>query len=716
MGYRQLAVLSFRYPKTIIVFWIVFVIFFGTYAAKLPSVLKDHGLLPDGAYVKVQHILSSDFHIPEDPVILVFEKKDSSSPEPFRLFIQHTLNRLQGIRGLTDVISPLNNEGMLKNNAAYALLVFEQKSYEMKPVLEEIHKRLPNQSGISVKMTGKPVVQADVNRASQHDLKKAELIGIPAAFLILWFAFGGVVSAMIPIIIGMFAVTGTMGMMYWLGTRIELSNFVLNVIPMVGLALSIDFALMLVSRYREELERASASAEHALITTMQTAGRAVLFSAACVFLGLTGICFIRLPIFTSVAIGAMAVVTVSVLATLTLLPALLTILGPIIRSEKKTKSISGEIKFWYSLSLFVMKRPLRMAFLASFVLISCLMPLSQMKLAIPDAASLPQGYDSRTAAETYQAHFVPPSTSHVYIAAQGLKHNLTKEDWFNAYSLIESLKSDPNVLRVDSVFSRLRMPPEQVYYLFRKQQLKEKYEPVLKPFVKNNRMLIHVTLQGSPASQEAMDWVRHWEQKGTSGEIRFLLGGEPKYQQEVFDEIFYNIKDVLVFIFISQFVVLFVAFHSILIPLKTILMNLLSLGASFGILVWVFEEGRFGMEPYSIAIMIPVFIFGLAFGISMDYGVFLLSRISEVYRQTQDNDRAILAGLSSTSRIIASAAAIMIAVTGPFAFGEVVGVKQLGIGIAAAILIDATLIRLVLVPSFMKWLGRWNWWVPQWLK
>lgn len=714
MGYQKLAFLSLRYPKTILGLWALFLIFFGLYAAKLPTVLKDHGLLPEGAYLKVQHMLSDDFHIPEDPVILVFEKKDSVSPESFRLFILQTLVRLQGIGGLKQVVSPLETTGMLENNFAYALLAFEQRSYGMKPVLDEMRQRLPSHSGISVRMTGKSVVQADVNQASQMDLKRAELIGIPAAFLILWLAFGGVVSAMIPIVIGIISVSGAMGIMYWLGTRMELSNFVLNVIPMVGLALSIDFALIMVSRFREELTRASA--EQALVTTIRTAGRAVVFSAACVFLGLMGIWFIRLPMFTTVAMGAMVVVAVSVLLTVTCLPALLTVLAPAIQSEKKPRSISGEIKFWYSLSLFVMKRPVRMGLLASLVLISCLLPLAQMKLAIPDAASLPRGYDSRTAAEAYQTRFTSPSTSHVYIVAQGRTNYFIKEEWLNAYALTQSLERDPNVLRVDSVFSSLRMPPEQMHYLFQKPKIKKSYETALEPFVNENRMLIHVTLQGSPATSEAMDWVRHWEQKGRSAEMRFLLGGEPKYQQEVFDEIFDHMKHVLLFIFISQFVVLFFAFRSVLIPLKTILMNFLSLGASFGILVWIFQEGRFGMEPYSIAVMIPVFIFGLAFGMSMDYGVFLLSRISEVYHQTRDNERAVLVGLASTSRIITSAAAIMIAVTGPFAFGEVVGVKQLGIGISAAIFIDATVIRMVLVPSLMKWLGRWNWWAPVWLK
>jgi RND superfamily putative drug exporter len=714
MGYLPLALFSFRHPKTIILLWALLLIFFGFYASRLPTVLKDHGLLPDGAYVKAQHILSADFHIPEDPVMLVFEKKQLVSLEQFQRYIEQSLFQMRGIEGLNEVVSPLQEQGMLEGNFAYALLAFTSKPYEMKPVLEDIHRRLPKHSDISVKMTGKYVVQADVNRASQHDLRKAELIGIPAAFMIMWLAFRGIVSAIIPIVIGVIGVTGTMGMMYWIGTKLELSNFVLNVIPMVGLALSIDFALILVSRFREELERNTA--EQAAVATMKTAGRAVLFSAASVFGGLMGILLIPLPIFTSVAVGAMTVLTVSVGLTLTLLPALLSVLWPAIQAENKPLSSLGKPTIWYLISLYIMKRPIRMCVLASLLLISCFLPLSRMKLAIPDASSLPLGYHSRQAAENYQAHFASPSTSDVFIIVQEKTAYLNEKDGLKIFAFIQRLEIDPDVKRVDSVFSTLGLPPEQLHVLLQQPLLKEKYGPVLQRFLSENRMLLHVTLRASPTSEQAMDWLRHWEQEGASADVQFLLGGEAKYQQEVFDAIFQNIKYVFLFIFISNFLVLFFAFRSVLIPLKTIIMNLMSLGAAFGILVWVFEEGHLGMEPSRIAIMIPVFIFGLAFGISMDYGVFLVSRIFEVYQQTQDNDRAVLIGLASTSRIITSAAAIMIAVTGPFAFGEVVGVKQLGIGIAAAILIDATVIRMILVPSLMKLLGSWNWWAPRWLK
>ncbi|TVY09195.1 MMPL family transporter [Paenibacillus cremeus] len=709
MGLRKLAVLSFRYPKAILVFWTMFLVLFGFYAPKLTTVLQDHGLLADGSYVKVQQILAEDFHVPKDPVILVFEKKQSVSQEQFQQYIASSMLQFKDMNGLLEVVSPLERAGMLEGDFAYALLSFRQHSYEMKPVLDEMHRRLSHHPAISVRMTGKSVVQADVNEASFKDLTQAERIGIPAAFLILWIAFGGVVSALLPIVIGVIGVTGTMGMMYLLGTRMELSNFVLNVIPMVGLALSIDYALMLVSRFREELE--CGPVEQALMTTMQTAGRSVMYSAAAVWLGLLGVLLIPLPMFSSVAMGAMLVLAVSVCLTLTLLPALLVVLRRAIHAESKPLSAFRTSTLWYVWPGYVLKRPIRMGLLALLLLLCCLLPLNKLEVAIPDASSLPQGKESRMAAEAYQAHFESPSEARIFIVAQGKgAHTLSKNDWLEAHTLTEQLKRDPGVLRIDSIFDRLHMSPEQLYLLAQQPRLKERY---IQPFVHENRMLIQVTLEGGAASKPAMDWVRRWEREAAHQGIPILLGGEAKYQQEVFDVIFDNLHRVILFIVVSNFIVLYLAFRSVLIPLKTIAMNFLSIGAAFGLLVWIFREGHLGMEQGSIAIMIPVFIFGLVFGISMDYGVFLVSRIFERYQRTKDNHNAVLIGVASTSRIITSAAAIMVAVTVPFAFGEVAGVRQLGIGIASAILIDATVIRLILVPSLMKWLGDWNWWAPK---
>jgi RND superfamily putative drug exporter len=682
--FQLLAVISYRFPKTILIGWMLFMLFFGYFAPKLPSVLDDHGLVPNGSFIEAEQLMASDYHIPKQPVILLFEKKENVSTQTFRRHIQLSLNQLQGLKGLIGLLSPLDNERMVKGNFAYALLSFEQSTREMNAVFAQIREQLPSHNEIKVSLTGKSVVQADVNRASQTDLIKAERIGLPAAFVILLLAFGGIRSALIPIIAGMIGVMGTMGIVYGLGTVTELSNFVLSVIPMVGFALSIDFALMIVSRFREQLQWYSV--KQALVMTMMTAGRAVFFSGVCVCLGLIGVLFIPLTMFSSIAISAALVLVISLLIALTFVPALLTVMWPAIKEERHISILNKRNK-WLFMSRYVLKRPIRHALVAVLLLIICLLPLARMTISIPDASSLPPGYASRIAYEDYQMQFNPQGSSEVYLVAKGNSDLLSYDTASQKSKLIEQLTSDPLVAAV-----------------------------MAEPEVNDHEMLIRVMVHGDPTSEKVRSWLREWERRGEQSNFPFLLGGEAKYQQEVYDDVFHNLKYVLLFVIVSNYIVLFLAFRSILIPLKTIIMNFLSMGAAFGILSWIYQKGLFGMEPSSIAIMIPVFIFGLAFGISMDYGVFLVSRIYEEYERTQDNEMAILVGMSSISRIINCGAAIIIAVTVPFAFGDIVGVKQLGIGIAAAILIDATVIRMLLMPSVMKLLGKWNWWAPRWLR
>ncbi|WP_438350396.1 MMPL family transporter [Paenibacillus sp. FA6] len=716
MGYRMLAILSHRFSTWIIVLWTVFFVVFGTYAAELPAVLRGHGLVSDGSSTYVQKILSSEFGIPDEPIMLVFEKETSVTTQQFHQYIESVLLSMGNIDGLSSQVSPFEREGMLEENVAYALIGFRQHAYQIGPVIEQIRQKTPISSHISVGVTGKSVIQYDVNQASRQGLQTAELIGLPIAFVILLFAFRGVLFALLPLVIGIIGVVGTLGIMALFGTVMDLSNFVLSVIPMVGLALSIDFALMIISRFQEELH--GSNVEQTLITSMSTAGRAVVFSGACVFLGLVAIQFIHLPIFTTVAWGAMVVLIISLLLNLTLLPALLSILAPFIVAKrivpKKQKSEKFKtLGFWDRWSLAIMKRPFLSVLLASIVLLSCLLPLRHMVISIPDATSLPRGYESRTAMEVYKAQFTSTSSSEVVVIAEGRNPTFTTEDWLHAYQWVKHLNQDPGVIKIESVFDHLpKLSEQQSLRILQNPFFMNKMEPELQSVLRDNRMLFRMTIQGAVGSKIASDWLRNLEEEGASAELPLIVGGEAKYQQEIFDEISSHIGSILLFIGVTNFIVLCIAFRSILIPLKAIVMNLLSLGAAFGILVFIFEKGRLGLEASPIAVMIPVFVFGLVFGISMDYGVFLLSRMSEVYERTSDHLVAVTSGLTSTGRIITSAAAIMIAVTLPFAFADVVGVKQLGIGIAAAIFIDATIIRLILVPSLMTLLGRMNWWMP----
>lgn len=675
-----------QHRRSIMLFWLLVLLLLGFFSVRLPLVLQDHGLMPSGAYAIVQDRLASDFHMPDDPVMIVFENK--SSVKQFRAYIDQTLQNVQQLKSVKTIQSPLLYAGMMNKNYAYALLSFHEKGSQIAPIIDQLNSLLPQSQYASAKLTGKPVVQADVNKASLRDLTHAERIGIPIAFIILWIAFGGLVSALIPIVIGVITVASTMGIMYFVGQKIELSNFVLNVIPMVGLALSIDFALLIVNRFREELQLKPV--QQALHATIASAGRAVLYSALCFFLGLAGIMFIPLPLFHSVALGAIIVLTIAVMLVFTLMPIILLSLWRIIKSERPP--VRARHSIWLALSRLAVKRPVVTAAIAILLLVLCFIPLFSMKLSVPDASSLPQSYPSRIAFESYEAHFTSVSTTDVAIIAEASANRFNKDDLYHAYKLVKKLQADPNVLVVKSIFTNTE--------LYRYYQ-------------NGNRMLMLVTLQSEKSAEATRDWLRKWEIEGrASADLPFLIGGEAKYEQEVFDAIFTNLNKVFLFILTTTYVLLLVAFRSLLIPVKTILMNLMSLGAAFGILTWLFQKGIIGAEPENIAIMIPVFIFGLVFGISMDYGVFLLSRIFEEYKITSDNKHAVITGLASISRLISAAAGIMIAVTVPFAFGEVVGVKQLGIGIAVAILIDATIIRMVLVPVLMVLLGKWNWWLP----
>ncbi|WP_231391997.1 MULTISPECIES: MMPL family transporter [unclassified Paenibacillus] len=708
MGLHRLAVLSFRYPKIILVCWAACLVFFGGYAHSLPSVLQGHGLDPEGSFGTVRERLDAGFNRPAEPVVLWFEQNAPGPKEEFRAYIRSVLRNAEGLPGLDRIVSPLDQEEMLRSGKAYALLDIRFTGRNEQEVLGELRGRLPAHPGFAWKLTGKPVVQADVNEASERDMRKAELIGLPAAFLILWIAFGGAATALIPVVLGMVSTVVSMGIVYWIGMVTDLSNFVLNVIPMVGLALSIDFSLMLVSRFREELS--CGRAEPALRFTMRTSGRAVLYSAGCVALGLLGILFIPLPMFASVAWAAFTVLIVSVFLSFTLLPAVLSLLRTRIEAENAARFPVNGGRFWHRLSAAVMKRPLRLALLAILIVFIFILPVGRMKMAVPDAASLPEGTESRAAAERLAVRFPSPEATLLLGVKEAGAHSGQRFDWQHAYRLYQRLQRDPQVVRVDSVFSRLGMNGEQLSLFLEKPGVR--HEAALLPFYfHQNQLVMDVYLRTDPDSEATREWLRKWEAAGNQEQIPFQLGGEAKYRQEVYDAIFTNLHKVLLFVLVTNFFLLYKAFGSVFIPLKTLLMNVLSITASFGLLTWIFQEGA-ADGGGSIAIMIPVFIFGLVFGISMDYGVFLVARIAEVYRQTLDNDYAVAAGLASTSRIITSAAAIMIAVTLPFAGADVAGVKQLGTGIAGAIFLDATLIRMILVPALMKLLGRWNWWSP----
>ena len=687
------------HAKAIVVIWILFFIAMAIFAIQLPSKLQGDGFFVEGDHTYVTNELSETFDLPAETILIVFDPADSKK-------IQDTLQKLEKVDAIQSIQSPLEESDLQKDGIAYAMLHFGNEVDNLSEVVSEIRSLV---EGDGVHLTGGPVISEDINTASQKDLASAEAIGLPIALIVLLLAFGTVVAALLPILIGVITVITTFGLMTLLSGTFNLSIFVLNIVPMLGLALSIDFALLFINRYREERDHTTIA--QAIQIAIQTAGRSIIFSAVCVMIGLGAMVVIGVEIFHNIALGGTIVVLLAVLAGLTLLPATMMLLGDRLNKWRLLRVKPGGANRWRGFAGFVMKHPVMIVIVALLLLGIGMIPLKDIKLTIPEVDALPISYDARAAYDQLDETFDLGKSSTLYLLAERQDGWENEEAYKIIYDIQQKLLDDPLVEEVSTVYTAadIKSPDDLTAFLATPQVAKE-LQPILEAFAKDEQLFMPITLNTSGSSTAAQEFARTWMDKDLG--VDFALGGQAKFNQEIFDEIASKILLAVSIIIGSTFFILMIAFRSILIPIKAILMNIIGLGSAFGILVYIFQYGHFGLEAGTLVLIIPVIVFCLVFGLSMDYEVFLISRIQEEYQKGADNTRATIDGLTSTSRIITSAALIMIVITGAFAFTDVMPVKQIGVGIAIAVAIDATIIRLMLVPSLMKLFGDWNWWLP----
>ncbi|OKL36247.1 MMPL family transporter [Domibacillus mangrovi] len=697
-----------RWWRLILVFWLMAAVIFGFFASKLPSKLEGDGFRTDGDYEAVQQELHDTFNFPENTLLILFEKAKNKSSESYQNQILSVLSDIEATGDPSAIDSPLENNELMKEHVAYAAIHYDDESLEMDPIIEDVQSIIKDEEGVSI--TGGPVISKDINKASQDDLKRAELIGLPVALIVLLLALGTVVSSILPLIIGGVSIVIGFGVLSLIADSVDLAIFILNITPMLGLALSIDFSLLFINRYKEERSNGR-TIDDALTVTISKAGHSILFSALCVFIGLGSVLLIDIDIFKNVAIGGMTVIMIAVISSMTLLPALLKVLGDRVYKWQIIRMNPDAANRWRTFAGFVMKRPVFIAMAAFAILGAGIIPVKNMSLAIPEAGALPTSFESRTAYDTIEEEFNQDAASTVFAIAE------RDGGWLNEAGLREmkqlqgDFEKEHHVTSVETLFSVSGVDdPSQLAAMLDQPLASVQLQPAINQFIKDNQLLIPVSLDVKASSAAAQTIVRDWS--STNWDVDVLFGGRPKFNQELYDEIYNKVIPVLAVILISTFFILMAAFRSIIIPLKAIFMNVISLASTFGILVWLFQGGHLGLEATDISLIMPVLVFTLVFGLSMDYEVFLISRIREFYLETRDNDYSTVEGLASTSKIITSAALIMIVITGAFAFTGVVPVKQIGIGIAIAIAIDATIVRLLLVPSLMKLLGSANWWMP----
>ncbi|WP_114164837.1 MMPL family transporter [Exiguobacterium sp. TNDT2] len=685
-----------RWRYAVVLIWTVLLAVSVYFGLQLPSELRGNGFaIQDGRFAQVEDTLNDRFDRAGASMIVLLEGGDLET------VIEQQRDRLVDVDGVDGVITPAENPDARSGDVAYLLLEFEDYD-TAEASIEDVRNALIRDTDTDVRLTGEPVFADDLNEASKNDLIRAELIGIPVALLVLLLVFGTPLAAVMPLFVGLITFIVAAGALFFFAQTMELSIFVLNAVAMIAIALGIDFSLLLVNRYREELTRGN-SREEAIVRTVATAGRSILFSGLCVFVGLAGLLFIQVDVFQAIALGALIAVAGAVLSALTLLPSALYIVGDAINKGRlvKTNETRSEVR-WQKLARFVMRRPVTMTLVALLLLLPSLWFVRDLELNIPDADALPTSYESRAALERWDDVFGETSTDAVLLfETNDLTDSMILDE---LTALTEELSEEPIVDNVTTFLTASGLEPAEFQQIVEvaPEQL-EAFDRLVTLEGNTDLALVNVSFDVPPSDKDAQAFVRDWRDKG------FDVGGPAAFNEEIYEEIYDSIPYAVITVILATMVILMWAFRSVLIPIKAIIMNVLGLGATFGLLVIIFESG-YVYDAETISILTPVFIFSLVFGLSMDYEVFLVSRIEEYYRETGDNDYATEMGLAKTSKIITSAAVIMIVVTGAFAFTGVSPIKQLGVGIALAIFIDATIIRILLVPSLMKLFGDWNWW------
>jgi putative drug exporter of the RND superfamily len=559
--------------------------------------------------------------------------------------------------------------------------------------------------GIEVLTVGKLSVSEEQNRIAEEDLLRGETIGMAAAMIILVVVFAALVAAGIPLTLAIVSMGIAVGMTAVVGRVVELSFYVTNIISMIGLAVGIDYALFVVERYREERRR-GAPKDDAIANAGGTASKAVLFSGLTVVVALTGMFMLPNTIFRSIALGAILVVIIAVAAVLTLVPAMLGLIGDRIDWPRRRRNggaaafsavaRDGEVLhrgFWGRLTRLVMARPLVSVGLVVTLLVSAAVPYADIKTGFSEAESLPAG-DVRRGFDILEQEFSAGLLAPVEIVVDGPR---TPEVEAGLDRLADALARDP-------AFGAVTGPT----------WAEADGQPV---------GLLTVMLTSHPNSTNAYDAVARLREDlvpAANVPATIMVTGGTATNADFFAQVDTWTPRIFAFVLGLSFLLLLLAFRSVVVPVKAILMNLLSVGAAYGLLVLVFQKGvgadLLGFQPApTIDARLPLFLFCVLFGLSMDYHVFLLSRIKEHYDRTGRNGESVAVGLQSTARIITGAALIMVAVFAGFASGRLVMIQQMGFGLAVAVFLDATIVRSVLVPASMALLGDRNWYLPKWL-
>ena len=621
----------------------------------------------------------------------------------------------------------------------YALnkVVFNTNRKEAKSIMNDLHDSVDLEGGFDGWMTDGIAVDWTFDDRIKNDLIKAELVSGPLSLLILGIVFGSLIAALLPVGVGVGTVLAAIGMTIWLSNVTDVTVYATNIISLIGIGVSIDYSLFLVNRFREELDRGH-DVRTATAMSCATAGKAVFYSGITVAIGLMGMLFFTNTSLPSLGIGGTIAVTIAMVYSTIVLPAVMAWLGPRVNSLKIPYALDMSARddgMWARIAKSVMDRPWAVLIPTLVLLIGAGLPFAYAEFSLSSWKALPPDDESRLGMELIDEQWPDQAANSIFLVIDTDGADPLSEVNLRAqHAYLSELLDDERVsggigvglpspgMTADEVVQYWNTPDE---FLTAEQVAMR--ESLRGAFVGNDATMISLQLVGAQTnvdSREVVEDIRNERDAFlddlTGENDRLLVAGFAAYNADNLKAIADNLPRALAFILIATTFLIFMQVKSVVIPIKAIAMNILSISASFGMLVWVFQWG-YGAEllnftPQPIDSGNPVIMFCIVFGLSMDYEVLMLSRIHEEWERTGDNTLAVASGLQKTGGLITGAAAIMVVVFSAFGLSSVIILKQIGLGLALAIFIDATLVRALVVPSTMRLMGKWNWWAPAFLR
>ena len=741
----RLAAFVIRFRWWVIGGWVLVFLVSAAFAPRVTSQLK-HGFGDlDTESRAALRLMTEELGFTESSVTLVFSSDsldvdDPAYAEQMERAIAPLRQMPEVVRVVTHYTVPGDTFVSEDRRTTYAFVELDASLDEAVDLVEPIRDSL-GETELDVWVSGGIALFADLSIYSERDLQRAELITIPLLAILLLIVFGSVVAAGLPVAMGALSVVTTLALVFLVAQATDMSIFVLNIASFLGLGMAVDYSLLMVSRFREELQRAGnavrpriksgagsepvegqssepgSTVASAVTTTIETSGKAIVFSAGTSVIALSGLLFFDMMMMRSLGVGGITVILFSMLIALTLLPALFTVLGHRVDrlSIWRRRTVRGG--FWFNLSQWVMRHPIAVIVPTTAFLVLLGLPFLNVNLGSPWASILPEEAESRQGQELVNERFGPGELAQVILVESSPTSTLSPQNIAANIEFVERMENDPRVVRVDSIYGT-GLPVVGTSPAASDETLAAFNELVSDDL---RTQTIRIVPVHAPTADETKALVSDIRSNPPGGDMTVLVTGITADQLDNVDSMYSDFPRVIVYVVIVTYVALLLLFRSVLLPLKAVVLNALSILASFGALVFVFQQGNFERvlgftADGTTEATVPILVFSVVFGLSMDYEVFLLSRVKEEYERTGDNTRAVAVGMERSGRIITSAAAILIVVSAGFATGDILIIKMLGLGTAIAVLVDSTIVRALLVPALMRVMSRLNWWAPRWMR